>query len=78
MTLESLKVRVIQRAWSDPVFKQNLITDPKKTLQDEYGVQVPDDVRVTVAEESATSYYLVLPPKPEDILDNRASLKEVW
>jgi len=31
-----------------------------------------------VVEETATSYYLVLPPKPEDILDNRASLKEVW
>lgn len=67
----SIYGKVIARAWRDPAFKARLIADPQVTLK-EAGVAVPAGMTVTVVENSATHFHLVLPPKPTGELSDAA------
>jgi hypothetical protein len=53
--------RLIQRSLEDDSFRQKLLDDPKGTLEQELGMQLPEGVEVRVLEESADTIYLVLP-----------------
>jgi hypothetical protein len=53
--------RLIERSLEDDSFRQRLLDDPKGTVEQELGSQLPEDVEVRVVEESAQSIYLVLP-----------------
>jgi hypothetical protein len=59
-----LETRLIDRAWRDAAFRRALIEEPRGTLERELEVKLPAEVRVTVLEETPTSRYLVLPPRP--------------
>ena len=52
---------LVQRSIEDEDFRQRLLDDPKGTLEQELGRQLPEGVEVRVVEESAQSIYLVLP-----------------
>lgn len=56
----SLEAQLITRAIQDAAFREKLVADPKAVLA-EQGLEVPDDVQITVFQESPTQYYLVLP-----------------
>ena len=53
--------RLFERSLQDESFRQRLLKDPKATVEQKLGVQVPADVRVQVVEETADTIYLVLP-----------------
>jgi hypothetical protein len=53
--------RVIQRSLQDENFRQQLIADPKATMEQELGVRLPAGVQVQAVEETADTIYLVLP-----------------
>ena len=53
---------IVEKATSDSAFRQQLVSDPRGTLESELGVSLPAGVDVTVVEETPSSYYLVLPP----------------
>ena len=53
--------KLIQRCMEDEDFRQKLLDDPKATVEQELGAQLPKSVEVRVVEESAQSIYLVLP-----------------
>ncbi|RUS47321.1 NHLP leader peptide family RiPP precursor [Cohnella sp. AR92] len=74
MSVESLKVQIIKKAWEDPEFKKLLLADPKSALKKEFGIDLPADVDLKVVEETTETYYLVLPPEPT--AEN--NLKYVW
>ncbi|MFC4598232.1 NHLP leader peptide family RiPP precursor [Cohnella hongkongensis] len=78
MSLESLKVQIIKKAWEDSAFKNRLLNNPKEAIQAEFGVEIPGGIDLKVVEESASLYYLVLPPKPEDVGDGSGNVKTVW
>lgn len=78
MSLETLKVQVIKKAWEDPAFKQQLLADPKAAVKDAFGVELPQDIQVTTVEETASHYYLVIPPNPEDIGSGQSNVEVVW
>ncbi|BBH22221.1 hypothetical protein Back11_35660 [Paenibacillus baekrokdamisoli] len=61
---QELKEKIIEKAWSDPAFKQLLLSDPKAALQEAFGLTVPSDIQLTVLEETAASFYLVIPSAP--------------
>ena len=65
--------KVIAQSWSDDDYKANLLDDPRAVLA-EAGLNVPDDVEITVTEEKSGHMHLVLPPKPENegMLDEAA------
>jgi hypothetical protein len=53
--------RLIERSLQDESFRQRLLEDPRATMEQELGVQLPADVQVRAVEETADTIYLVLP-----------------
>jgi Nitrile hydratase, alpha chain len=52
---------LVQRSLQDESFRQRLLDDPKGTIEQELGSQLPESVEVRVVQESAEVIYLVLP-----------------
>jgi hypothetical protein len=63
-TLREVEAELVERTWKDQAFRQALLEDPKGTLQRELGVSLPDEVSITVLEESPTNRYVIVPPRP--------------
>jgi hypothetical protein len=55
--------QIVAKAWANDLYRQRLLRDPKGTLRSE-GVDVPDNVQITVLEDTATVVHIVLPGKP--------------
>jgi hypothetical protein len=55
---------VIRKAMENNTFRTNLLQNPKQALQREFGVELPDDVRVEVLEDNEKVLRLYLPPLP--------------
>ena len=67
MSVDTLKVQIIQKAWDDPAFKASLLADPKAAIKQAFGVDLPDELELVAVEETASRLYLVIPPNPEDV-----------
>jgi hypothetical protein len=78
MSLESLKVQIIKKAWAEPAFKKSLLSEPKKAIKEAFGVEIPANIELKVVEESPSLYYLTLPPNPEDVAISELSPNTVW
>ncbi|USB34006.1 NHLP leader peptide family RiPP precursor [Paenibacillus sp. YPG26] len=70
--------QVIQKAWQDPSFKEQLLTNPKKAIQEALGVILPENIKVNAVEEKADEFYLVLPPNPAQALNKVTAVKNSW
>ncbi|NEO57731.1 MAG: NHLP leader peptide family natural product precursor [Okeania sp. SIO3B5] len=62
---ETLLEYVRSKAMQDGEFKQSLLANPKAVLSEELGQAIPENVQVTVVEETAETRYLVIPPQPD-------------
>ena len=58
---------LITKAAEDPAFRERLKADPRGTVERELGSQIPDDVEVTVLEETPKHAYIVLPVQASDL-----------
>ncbi len=58
-----MTAKAIARAWSDPVYKAKLLSDPRAALA-EAGVEIPEEVTVKVVENTSDTLHLVLPVAP--------------
>jgi hypothetical protein len=56
---------IISRAWSDETFKQQLLSDPKRTIESELGVTLPEEIEIHIHEQTPTVLHLILPMKPD-------------
>ena len=68
---EKAYAKIIAKAWRDPAFKAQLITNPAAALKAE-GMDVPAGVTVSVVENTDKQFHLVLPPVPTDELSDEA------
>ena len=59
---------MLQKAQNDPEYRRRLVADPLGVARQELGWDIPDDVKVTVVEESEKNYVFVLPPVSSDRL----------
>jgi hypothetical protein len=59
-----IQAELAERAMKDEAFRRALLEDPRGTLERELKVKLPEEVSLTVLEETATNRYLVLPPAP--------------
>ena len=53
--------RLIERSLQDDAFRQQLLDDPKAAVEQELGTRLPNEVSVEAVEETADTFYLVLP-----------------
>lgn len=54
---------LVNRAAADADFRAALKEDPRGTLENEFGISIPEDARISVLEESPDEQYIVLPPR---------------
>ncbi|HLO48404.1 MAG TPA: NHLP leader peptide family RiPP precursor [Kamptonema sp.] len=66
MTREELQAKLIAKAWQDESFKQELLSNPTAVVAREMGLDNIPGITIEIVEETPTTYYLVLPPKPTD------------
>lgn len=80
MSIESLKVKIIQKAWEDPQFKAQLLADPKSALEASFGVKLPEGIQLQAVEETPTKFFLVIPPNPADLKseEDGPGVQYVW
>jgi len=62
---ESPLPRVLGRSMYDMEFRKRLKANPRKTLENELGIMLPDDMQVDVVENTHNLYTLVLPQPAE-------------
>ena len=55
---------LIERAWQEPKFQQQLIEQPRKTLALSLNIDLPDTVDYQVVQDTANHYHLILPYVP--------------
>lgn len=58
---QSLQAQIIEKASTDPAFKQALIKNPISTIEQLLGTKLPKFFDIKVVEESADTLYLVIP-----------------
>jgi hypothetical protein len=58
-----LEARVLAKASTDEHFRSALISSPRSALEQELRIKLPASIDIRVVEESAESFYLVLPQK---------------
>jgi hypothetical protein len=63
MKRREIEEKLIDRAWQDAAFKQELLNNPKATIEKE-GIKLPPNIEVRVVEENPTTLYLVIPINP--------------
>ncbi len=57
----SVKDKVVKKALESEAFKAELIKDPRAAVSKEIGQQIPADVEIKVVQETAKTFYIVLP-----------------
>lgn len=63
-TRKDLEIHLITRALKDEDFKRELIANPKAVIESELGTKLPDELEITVLEETEDTIYMVLPCNP--------------
>lgn len=64
-----IEKKIIEKAWRDDQFKQEFRANPKKVIEQEAGITLPDNVTIKVVEETADTFYFKLPLNPEMLSD---------
>ncbi len=75
---ETLKAQIIQKAWEDEAFKNQLIANPKAALKQAFGISLPDDIKVKAVEETSTEFVLVIPTNPAKVLVTTNGTENMW
>jgi nitrile hydratase len=76
--LEKLWSQIVKRTWTDEVFKQRLIKNPKQVIKDEYRIDVPSNIGIKIVEAQANDVILRLPPNQASEELSAEQLKKVF
>ena len=60
-TRRDIELQLIEKAWKDEAFRQALRSDPQSAVEKALGSKLPAGVQLKVVEETADTFYLVLP-----------------
>ena len=69
-----LREQILARAATDPAFRQQLLANPRPTLEQALGITLPQSLEVMVIEEAPEGVCLVLPmlaPASEELSDEQ-------
>ena len=75
-----LKDLIIEKAWSDPAFKEQLITDAKTAIQQAFNINIPAHIELVAVEETPSRFQLVIPMNPAHALksDDESTVYAQW
>lgn len=62
ISVSEARERLIQKASTDSAFRTRLVGDPRKTVEEEFGITLPEGFSLNVHEQSSTEAHVVLPP----------------
>lgn len=61
--IDEVKQALLEAARDNAEFREQLLNNPRETVQQALEVDLPDDVDVEIHEETADTFHLVLPPE---------------
>jgi len=67
LTRRDLETRLIEKAWRDPVFRKDIVKDPKGMLEKHTGQKLPGQLRIYVHEEDANTLHFSIPSPPSNL-----------
>lgn len=70
--------KLTRRAIEDPDFRERLIEDPRSTIAEVTGQEVPEDVEVVVVENGPKTFHIVLPSADLDLEELEVSGGYYW
>ena len=68
-TVAEMRTHVMTKAAEDDEFRSRLIENPNAAVSSEIGVDIPDDYKIVVHEDSGTMTHLVLPPSANQLTE---------
>ena len=57
--------QIAAEAWRNPQFKKELLENPRAAITKHLKINIPDELEISVIEETPKHMYLVLPVNPE-------------
>ncbi len=66
VTRGQLMDKVVEQAQSNPDYYKQLMKDPRALMSRQLGTAIPSNVTIKVIEETADTFYIVLPHKPKE------------
>jgi hypothetical protein len=63
----NLETRLIEKAWKDPAFKKEVVSDPKGMFEKYLGKKLPPELKIVVHEEDAHTLHFSIPPAPANV-----------
>lgn len=64
---KTLHEDIIEKAWTDEHFRQQLHSNPKQALREAFGIDIPEHIQIRTVEEQQNDYVLVIPPNPSKV-----------
>ena len=68
-TSNEMQHQLIARATDDAEFRAQLVADPNNAIKQEFGIDVPDNIKIQVHESDGSVLHLALPIGPNVELD---------
>ncbi len=65
VTAEEIRQKIVDKAGEDTHFRAAFVADPKAVISREFGVEIPDSMRVHVHQIDMENAHIALPPVPE-------------
>jgi hypothetical protein len=65
-TWRALETALIEKCWTDPEFKREVVKDPKGMLERHIGQKLPPNLKIFIHEEDAKTLHFSLPPAPSN------------
>lgn len=66
---DHINAEFTRRAWQDEEFRDELLRDPRGVVERELGVHVPENIKISVHEETPDELHFILPPRPAALKD---------
>ena len=67
VTRRELETQLIEKAWKDPVFRKEVVRDPKGMFEKYTGHKLPAKVNIIVHEEDANTLHFSIPQAPSNL-----------
>ena len=65
MSANEMQSTLISKAMQDADFRQQFLDDPKGTISQEFGIDVPESIQVQVHQSDLETVHFALPPRSE-------------